>query len=173
MASKTARSGRVDFLLRMDPKFKSRIIKAAKQDGVSVTDWLLDGIEHLLAVHDAEVAAGKRKADIERRRDLKFWEIVVAMAGAVPLGDITLSKADVQIELEELATAAIAKWRERTATFHHAEPRTPLERLCKEHEDLEAELEGAQRLDTFYDEGLAYDPDDDGDEPEPDDETWE
>jgi hypothetical protein len=173
MTSKTRESGRADILVRMPPELKLRVTKAANEDGMSVNDWLLDGIEQLLAFRDAEVAAGKRKADLERRRDQKFWEIVVAMAGAATLGDITLSKADAQIELEERATAAIAKWRERTTAFYHAEPRTPLERLCKEHEDLEVEIEGVQQTDTFDDEGLAgkygYDPDDpDGDEAEPD-----
>jgi hypothetical protein len=175
MTSKTKQSGRADILVRMEPKLKARIVAASNGDGVSVNYWLLDKIEDALAARDVEVAASKRKADLERRRDQKFWEIVTAMAGAATLGDITLSKADAQIELEEQATVAIAKWRGRTTTFYHAEPRTPLERLCKEHEDIEAEIEGAQRLDTFYDEGLA-DPDDDldgGDEPVPDDATWE
>jgi uncharacterized protein (DUF1778 family) len=77
MTSKTRQSGRAEILVRMPPETKARIIKAANQDGVSVTDWLLDVIEEALAVRDAEIAARKRKADLERRRDLKFWDIVL------------------------------------------------------------------------------------------------
>jgi hypothetical protein len=151
MTSKTARSGRVDFLLRMQPKLKERIIKAANQDGVSVTDWLLDGIEHLLAVHDTEVAADKKRADIERRLEMKFQEIVASLA----CGDLTSLSTDRVLELHEVAEAAIKKWRDHTATDYYAEPKTPIERLCKDLDDLETELEGARRISTFEDDDEA------------------
>jgi len=36
-----------------------------------------------------------------------------------------------------------------------------LEALCKEHDDIDAEIEGARRISTFGDEGMAgCDPDD-------------
>ena len=56
--------------------------------------------------------------------------------------------------------------------FFHAEPRSPIERLAKNYQDLETEIERARRINTFGDEGFGYDPDDpdDVDEPEPDDE---
>src|SRR5437870_8401672 len=128
MGSKTKQSGRVDILLRMEPGLKARLVKAANHHGISVNDWLLDGIEHLLAVHDGEVAAEKRKADLERRRELKFDEIVLALAGSELAG----LSADKVTDLHYVAEAAIEKWRNRTASNYYAEPKTPLERLCKE-----------------------------------------
>jgi hypothetical protein len=168
MASKTRESGRADILVRMEPKLKARIVAASNGDGVSVNDWLLDGIEQLLAARDTEIAAGKKRADLERRRDLKFEEIMTSLAG----GDLTSLTAQAFIKLQEKAEAPIEKWRNHTATFHHAEPRSPIEVLCRDYCDLETELEGVRAIGTFGDEGLAYDPDDpdDGDEPEPGDE---
>jgi hypothetical protein len=164
MPSKTKESGRVDFLLRMEPELKARITKAANHHRVSVNDWLLDGIEDLLAFHDAEVTADKKKADLEQRLEMKFAELVETLAGAARLGDVTLSKADAQIELEEQATAAITKWRDHMATFHHAEPRRPLERLCRDYCDIEDEIDGGavKGIDTSFEIQIDdTDPDDD------------
>jgi HicB family len=165
MTSETKQSGRANFLLRMDPALKASIATAATKDGVSINDWLLDAIDQKLADRDAEVAAGENKAELERRRDQKFQEIAASLAGA----EITSLSARKVIEIEEKADAAIAAWCNHAASHYHAEPRTLLERLCKEHVDLDTELEGVQRLDTFEDDN-GRDFDDDGDEPEPDDE---
>jgi hypothetical protein len=69
------------------------------------------------------------------------------------------------VDFQAAADIAIAKWRNHAATFFHAKPRTLLERLCKENDDLAAELEDVQQLDTFADESF----DDEGDEPASDD----
>jgi hypothetical protein len=171
MSSKTKQSGRADILVRMPPELKLRVTKAATEDGATINDWLLDKIEDALAARDGEVAAAKDKAELEHRQAMLFQEIMASLAG----GDLTGLKAAAFARLQEKAEAALAKWRDYAGSDHHAEPRSRLEALCKEHDDIEAELEGAQRLDTFYDEGLA-DPDDDldgGDEPVPDDATWD
>ena len=162
MPSKTAQSGRADILVRMSPRLKERIGKAASEQGLTNNDWLLDVIKDALAAHDAEVAARERKQDLESRIESKFQEIMASLAG----GDLTGLKAAAFARLQEKAEAVLAKWRDYAGSDHHAEPRTPLERLCQKHEDLEAELEGARRISTFGDEGFA-DPDDpDDDEPE-------
>lgn len=166
MVSKTKQSGRADFLVRMPPELKARLAKAADEEGTTIRDLVLHAIEQMLDTRDGEVAADERKAGVERRRDLKFHEIMVSLAGS----DITTLSARAQIKLQEKADAAIKKWRDHTATFYHAEPRTSTERLCRGYLDIEQEIDDAQALDTFGDEGLA-DPDDpdDGDEPEPND----
>ena len=86
MTSQTKQSGRVDILVRMAPELKSRVIVAADDDGMSINNWLLNAIEQMLAVRDAEVAAGKSKADLEHRLDMKFQEIVASLAGESRLG---------------------------------------------------------------------------------------
>jgi hypothetical protein len=170
MSTSTRESGRADFLLRMPPELKARLAKAAAEDGTTIRDLVLYAIEQMLDIRDGEVAADKKRADLEHRLSLKFDELVAALAG----GDLTGLKAAAFARLQEKAEAALAKWRDYAGSDHHAEPRTLLERLCLEHGDLEAELEGARRISTFGDEGMAGcdpdDPDDCDDEPEPDDE---
>jgi len=156
MSSKTKQSGRADILVRMPPELKLRVVKAAAATGVSVTDWLNRGIGRLLDLHDAEVAVNEKMAGIERRLQTKFEEIVVSLAG----GDLALSARE-RVDFEAAADIAISKWRDRVATFFYAKPGTLLERLCQQHDDIEAELEDAKRLDTFGDEAI------DDDEPEP------
>src|SRR5215471_7268449 len=137
MTSKTKQSGRADFLLRMPPELKARLDKAAEEDGVTITDLVLYAIEQMLDARDAEGAADKRRAALERHLELKFDEIVVLLAG----GDIAGLSADKLIDLHDLAEAAIRRWRDHTATYYHAEPRTPIERLAKEYDDIETELQ--------------------------------
>jgi hypothetical protein len=161
MAPKTKQSGgRAEILLRMASKQKERIVGAANYHGISVSGWLNYGIGRLLALHDAEVAIDEKMADIERRLATKFEEIVAALAG----GDLALSARE-RVDFQVAADIAISKWRDHAATFFHAKPRSPLERLCLEHDDLAAELEDVQQLDTFADESF----DDEGDEPVSDD----
>ena len=125
MPSKTKQSGRAEILVRMAPKLKARIVTAATEDGLTTNDWLLDVIEEALAVRDAEVAAGKRKADLDRRLEMKLEEIVVVRAAEGKLGDRAKLASEKQIELEEKAQSAIEAWRNRAAVDHYARPRTP------------------------------------------------
>jgi hypothetical protein len=166
MVSKTKESGRADFLLRMPPELKARLVRAADEDGTTIRDLVLYAIEQMLDIRDAEIAARERKQDLESRIERKFQEIMASLAD----GDITGLKAAAFARLQEKAEAALAKWRDYAQTFSHAEPRSPIELLCRDYFDLEAELEDAQQIKTFGDEGLDYDQDDDGDEPEPEDE---
>jgi hypothetical protein len=167
MTSKTKQSGRADILVRMSPRLKERIGKAASEHGLTNNDWLLDVIKDALAAHDAEVAARERKQDLESRIESKFQEIMASLAG----GDLTGLKAAAFARLQEKAEATIAKWRAYAQTFSHAEPRSPIELLCRDYCDLEAKLEDVRQIHTIDDEGYGYDPDDpDGDEPEPEDE---
>jgi hypothetical protein len=171
MTSKTRESGRADFLLRMPEQMKLRLAKAADEDGTTIRDLALYAIKRMLDIRDGEIAADKKRAGIEDRLNLKFDEIMASLAG----GDLTGLNAATFARLQEKAEAALAKWRDYARTFSHAEPRSPIELLCRDYCDIETELEGVPRIDTFGDEGLA-DPDDDldgGDEPVPDDETWE
>jgi len=45
MVSKTKESGRADILVRMSPRLKERITKAASEHGLTNNDWLLDVIK--------------------------------------------------------------------------------------------------------------------------------
>jgi hypothetical protein len=162
--SKTKESGRADILVRMAPLLKTRIVAAAKEDEITVNDWLLDVIERALAVRDAEVASGKRKADFDRRLEVKFEEIVVVLAAEGKLGDRSKLASEKQIELEEKAQSAIEDWTKRTAVDHYARPRTPLEQLCSDYLDIETEIaEGIpeDRSDYFQIQLDDVDPDDD------------
>ncbi len=141
MTSRPARSGRIGFLLRMAPELKLRVVAAAAEDGVSVNDLLIAAIEQVLAFRDAEVVAGERKADLERRLEMKFEQIVVSLAG----GTFTSLSAKTLTKLHEQAEAAIKKWRDHAASNHHAEPRSPLERLIRDYQDIEIEIEGGTR----------------------------
>src|SRR5258705_109705 len=156
MSSKTKQSGRVDILVRMPPELKLRVIRAAETNGVSVNGWLNYAISQVLAFHDAEVAADEKRKDLERLLQMKFEEIVTALAG----GDLALSARE-RVDFEAAADIALSKLRDPTGRFFNANPATLLERLCQQHDDIEAELEDAKRLDTFGDEAL------DHDEPEP------
>jgi hypothetical protein len=152
MPSKTKESGRADFLLRMPPELKLRLAKAANEDGVTIRDLVLYAIEQMLDTRDAEVAADRKRADLERHLEMKFGELVEALAG----GNIAGLKADKLIELEELAEAEIEKWRDYAASDCHAAPRTPRERICKEHDDIETELQRAPPvISTFEDDDEA------------------
>jgi predicted DNA-binding protein len=165
MVSKTAQSGRADFLLRMPPELKARLAKAADEDGTTIRDLVLYAIEEMLDTRDGEVAADKKRMNLEQRLEMKFEEIVVSLAG----GDITSLSADKRIDLHYVAEAAIKKWRDHTATNYYAEPKTPIERLAKDYCAIEADLEDAQRIgvDTFEeDDGLDFDDDDDLDDAE-------
>lgn len=84
-----------------------------------------------------EVAGDKERADLERRREMKFREVVALLAD----GDVTSLTADKLLPLHERAEAAIGKWRERALSPHHAEPRTPIERLCRAYCDIEMEID--------------------------------
>jgi hypothetical protein len=168
MTSKTRESGRADFLLRMEPELKARLAKAADEEGATIRDLALYAIEQMLDTRDAKIAARERKQDLESRMERKFQEIMASLVG----GDLTGLKAAAFARLQEKAEAALAKWRDYAGSDHHAEPRSRLEALCKEHDDIDAEIEGARRISTFGDEGMAGcdpdDPDDCDDEPEPD-----
>lgn len=142
MGSKTKQSGRVDILVRMSPELKARVIAAAQEDDATTNDWLLDGIEQALDAGDAEVAANKNKADLEQRREMKYEEIVQFLAGQSEVGDVSKLSADQRIDLDEAANIAIEKWRSHSSSNYHAEPRTPLDRLCKEFSDVEDEISG-------------------------------
>src|SRR5258706_7348751 len=107
MPSKTRQSGRADILVRMSPRLKERIGKAASEHGLTNIDWLLDVIKDALAAHDAEVAARERKQDLESRIESKFQEIMASLAG----GDLTGLKAAAFARLQEKAEATIAKGR--------------------------------------------------------------
>jgi hypothetical protein len=141
MPSKTKESGRADILLRMEPGLKARIVKAANEDGMTINDCLLDLIEYALNARDAAGAASKRKADLDSRRDAKYEAIVSALALAIK-SDRTSSAADQRVELDELTETVIEKWRSRAGSDYHAEPKTPLERLCAEYLAIEDEIDG-------------------------------
>ena len=106
----------------------------------------------MLADRDAEVAAGKNKADLERRLEMKFQEIVASLAG----GDLTSLSVKTLTKIHEQAEAAIGEWRNHASAHYHAEPRTPLERLCKDHFDIWIKIEGGTEsyINTFDDDDL-------------------
>jgi hypothetical protein len=163
MTSKTKQSGRTDILLRMAPELKARINKAASEDGLTTNDWLLDVIEDALAVRDAEVANNKKRAELERRHDMKYEAIVSVLAAEAQI-DRTSMAADQRVELDELAQTEIEKWRSRAASDYYADPRTPIERLCKEYCDIDNEIDGGavKGIDTSFEIQIDdTDPDDD------------
>ncbi len=152
MVSNTKESNRADFLLRMPSKMKERLVRAADEDGTTIRDLVLYAIEQMLNARDAEVAADKRRAALEQHLELKFDEIVVLLAG----GDIAGLSADKLTDQHDLAEAAIQRWRDHTATYYHAEPRTPIEHLCKAYDDIEAELQRVPTvIRTFKDDDEA------------------
>jgi hypothetical protein len=145
MVSKTKELGRADILVRMSLDLKSRVIQAAADDGVTNNDWLLDVIERAVEAHEAEVTAETRKADLEQRLDLKFEEIVSYLAAKAKVGDRIKLSADKLAELHKKAESAIEKWQVHAASNYGAEPRTLLERLCKDHCDIEEKIEEIDR----------------------------
>jgi hypothetical protein len=118
MTSKIGESGRAGFPLRMDLRLKQRLDRAAKEDGMSLNNWILSALEEVLAYRDARGAAEKKRADIERRRDMKIEEIVSLVATRDKVGDRVKLASEKQIELEEKAQSAIEDWRNRTAVDH-------------------------------------------------------
>jgi len=165
MTSKTKQSGRAGFPLRMEPELKQRLDRAAKEDGMSLNNWILSALEEVLAYRDAKTAAEKKKADIERLREMKFEQIMVLLvATRDKVADRAKLASEKQIELEEKALSAIEDWRNRTAVDHYARPRTPLEQLCSDYLDIETEIrEGIpeDRSDYFQIQLDDTDPDDD------------
>jgi hypothetical protein len=163
MTSKTRQSGRADVLFRMPAALKERLSAAAARDGLTINDWLLDATEEKLAASDARIAAGKKRAELELRREMKLEAIVSALAAGAKV-DRTSSAADQRIELDEQAEGEIEKWRSRAASDYHAGPRTPLERLCRDYCDIEDEIDGGavKGIDTSFEIQIDdADPDDD------------
>jgi hypothetical protein len=145
MSSKTKSSGRADLFLRVEPQFKDRLAMAAKENGLTLTDWALDLLEGGQAAYEARRAGDKRKADLEVALDAKFVEIVALMPSA------SRAKADHLLQRQEAATAAIDNWRSHASSNHYAEPRTALECLCAEYTDMADELARGQvqRINTL------------------------
>src|SRR5260370_6603673 len=128
--SKTRKSGRVDLLVRMPPELKKRIAEAAQEGHESLTDWVLVAIEARLAIRDE--AAQKRK-DIEgaeNRQTAKYDEILALLAAKRRAGGLAKSTGKGRIELEDMATSEVEKWKDKVGADHRAAPKNELEQLC-------------------------------------------
>jgi hypothetical protein len=152
---------RVSILWRISPELKSRIDQATVEDDVTINDWLIDVVEAALAKRDTKGVAEKRKAELERQLDVKFEAIVSYLAAKAGVGDRTTLSADKRIALDEKADSALDKWRDHAASNYGAEPRTPLESLCKDYSGVEDEIEGGAQPDGLseIDTLLLLDPD--------------
>jgi len=158
----TKESGRAGFPLRMEPELKERLDRAAEEDGASLNNWILSALEEVLAYRDAKGAAERRKADIDRRLDMKFEAIVSVLAAEAKI-DRASTAADRRVEFDELAEAAIEQRRDHAATYYHAKPRTSVEALCRDYLAVEEELDGVAvtGIDTSFEIQLDdADPDD-------------
>ncbi|MGB6542152.1 MAG: hypothetical protein WBF03_14930 [Xanthobacteraceae bacterium] len=139
MISKTKESGRVDLLIRMQPELKQRVEKAARLVGKTQTDWVLKAIEVILHVQELQAKAQTEIAEIRIEQEAKFEEILATLAVQQKLGDISTLTARSRTQLESTADKELEKWRLQEVSYGLTEPKTKLERLCKEFHGLSEE----------------------------------
>jgi predicted DNA-binding protein len=136
MISKTKESGRADLLVRMQPELKERIEKAARLVGMTKTEWVLQAIEAILHVQELQAEAQEEILEIRGEQEAKFEEILATLAAEQKLGDLaTMTKKD-RAKLESLADKQLENWRSERRSYGDRKPKTRLERLCKEFDDL-------------------------------------
>jgi uncharacterized protein (DUF1778 family) len=141
MISKTKESGRADLLIRMQPELKQRVEKAARLVGKTQTDWVLKAIEVILHVQELQAKAQTEIAEIRCEQEAKFEEILAALAVQLNLGALATLTARTRTQLESAADKESEKWRLHEVRYGITEPKTKLERLCKEFYDLVEEAE--------------------------------
>jgi predicted DNA-binding protein len=136
MISKTRESGRAELLIRMKPELKKRIEKAAWLVGRTKTDWVLQAIEAILHVQELQAEAQEEIRAIRVKQEAKFEEIVAALRVELKLGDLATSTKGDRSRLEDEAAKQLEKWRVQQRTYGITEPKTKLDRLCKQFDDL-------------------------------------
>jgi uncharacterized protein (DUF1778 family) len=136
MISKTKESGRADLLIRMQPELKRRVEKAARLVGKTKTDWVLKAIEAILHVQELQAEAQTEIAAIWHEQEAIFQEILAVLAVQQKLGDLATLTGRTLTQLESAADKELENWRLHECTYGITEPKTKLERLCKEHQDL-------------------------------------
>jgi predicted DNA-binding protein len=136
MISKTKESGRAELLIRMQPELKKRIEKAAWLVGRTKTDWVLQAIEAILHVQELQAEAQEEIRAIRVKQEAKFEEIVAALRVEQKLGDLATSTNGDRSRLEDEAAKQLEKWRVQQRTYGITEPKTKLDRLCKQFDEL-------------------------------------
>jgi predicted DNA-binding protein len=141
MISKTKESGRADLLIRMQPELKQRVEKAARLVGKTKTDWVLRAIEVILHVQELQAKAQTEIAEFRIKQEAKFEEILAELAVQQKLGDLAMLTSRTRTQLESAADKELEKYRLQELSHGISEPKTKLERLCKEFRDLVDEAE--------------------------------
>jgi predicted DNA-binding protein len=152
MASKTKQSGRVDLPIRMSPELKLRIVSAANDQGISQIRWVLNAIERELDDHDAFVADRENVEALRARLATKLEEIIALLVRNCGLGDVNLLSAKDSLVFHNNAHSLLREWREQ-----NRDPKTPLERLCQDYEQISLQL--AQSSGDTYVLGVRVDDD--------------
>ena len=141
MISKTKESGRADLLIRMPPELKERIEKAARLVRMTKTDWVLQAIEAILHVQELQAEAQEEILEIRRQQETKFEEIIAALAAEQKLGDVASLTTQNRTKLEAMADRKLENWRSEQRSYGYQKPKTRLDRLCKEFDDLGEEAQ--------------------------------
>ena len=136
MISKTKESGRADLLIRMQPELKERLEKAARLVGKTKNDWVVQAIEAILHVQELQAEAQEEILEIRRQQETKFEEIIAALAAEKKLGDVASLTAKNRAELEAMADKKMENWRSERRSYGDQKPKTRLDHLCKELDDL-------------------------------------
>jgi hypothetical protein len=143
-----ARSGkpkRVGTPLRMPPTLKHQVASAAEQTGVSENEWILGAISDRLANYEEESRRNDELAALEARLEMKWEEIIAALAVKHRLGDLAALRATDRIALEDEAGLTLDRLKDMSVN----NPKNVIERLCVEFGALEDEIvrvrEGADR----------------------------
>jgi predicted DNA-binding protein len=125
----------------MPPELKERIEKAARLVRMTKTDWVLQAIEAILHVQELQAEAQEEILEIRRQQETKFEEIVAALAAEQKLGDVESLTTQNRTKLEAMADRKLENWRSEQRSYGDQKPKTQLDRLCKEFDDLGEEAQ--------------------------------
>jgi hypothetical protein len=101
----------------------------------------LRAIEVILHVQELQAKAQSEIAEIRHEQEAKFEEILAALAVQQKLGDLATLTERTRTQLESAADQELEKWRLQQLRYGVTEPKTQLERLCKEFLGLVDEAE--------------------------------
>jgi hypothetical protein len=112
--------------------------EAAEEAGLSDNKWILNVIQERLAIRNAESRKREDIAALDRKIDMKWEEMIAVLAAKQGLGDLASLAAKDRLTLEEEVDRALVNWDNEA---HDKKPKSDLDRLCKEYNDLNDEID--------------------------------
>jgi hypothetical protein len=153
---------RIQVILRMPPEMKLQMSEAAEEAGQSENKWILTVIRERLAIRDAESRKREDIASLEHKKEMKWEEIIALLAAKYKFGGLDVLTAADRIMLEDEAGDAWDEWENKA---DDKKPKNELQRLFRDYDDLNNDLQGVRHGSVEPLAGVDDDEDDDLNEP--------